>query len=574
MTFLERPNGILRREAGLHVLYLSGTWEEMATAHAALLKEEIRTGLIPFFGGFIERHMKHGPLGAMPDSLRRFAADLMESQIAGPIERALPAEQRAVLAALAAETGYTVPEVARVLSLPDAAAILTAFISESGGKALSGLGRLKIEVPGCSAVVLGPPHTKNRHLLHARNLDYDCLGTWDTHRVVSFNAPKGELKHVAFTTAGAFTSGLTGMNEAGLFLGCNVSPTWDVRPNGQAFHALQTRILSEAHNVEEAVEILRSTPRASGFNLHLSHGPSGTGCVVEYSGHHAHVRWLRQGRLCATNHYAGKKMQQYQLDAPAHTHHNSHARLDRLEALTADLTDATVADMANLMRDRLDPALGRHRPVGHIVASPLNVQSIVADVTAGETWVSNGLAPAVDSDYMGFNLHEHFNDPGAPIKKLKGVRPVQLSTEQRGTVDLFKQSYMAYIHEHDLAKARGFMVTACAADPGEPAFPMLAAMLSLQMTDMKNTRRHAKAALKVEKRPFQRAQAMTMVGYTLEAEEDRSKAVTWYQKALDTVGDDSAALVSHLRKLLTRPFGPSDLKGMRIEYMEPSIAGF
>ena len=176
MTLIEHANGTLRKEAGLHILYLHGAWEDMATAHGALLKKEIQTGLIPFFNGFIGRHMKHGPLGAFPDRVRKFAADLMESQIATNIEQALPQEQRDMLAALAKETGYPLQDVARVLSLPDAAAILTAITSKSGGKALSGLGRIKVEVPGCSAVILGPPHTKNRHLLHARNLDYDCIG--------------------------------------------------------------------------------------------------------------------------------------------------------------------------------------------------------------------------------------------------------------------------------------------------------------------------------------------------------------------------------------------------------------
>ncbi len=569
----ESTHGLHRHEAGLHLLYLKGSWEDMAEAHGKLLLPQIRRGLIPFFEGFIERHLHHGPLGATSSGFKRLAALVVERGLAAPIANALPEEQRRAVSRLAQVTGFTEREAARALSVPDAASILGALIGESRNRALRGMTGLSVQTPACTAVMLGAPNTRKGHLLHGRNLDYDCLGTWDTHRVVSFNQPKDQLAHVSFTTAGAFTSGLTGMNEAHLFVGCNTSGTWDVRPNGLAFHALHTRILSEASSILEAIEILRAQPRASGFNLHISDGKTGESCVVEYSAHHHHTRWLHGGRLVQTNHYQTEEMAPFQAEGPKHTRDNSQTRLDRLNDLVDNTNSATLADLANLMRDRTDPEHGP-RPVGHIVACPLNVQSVVANVTLAEAYVSNGEAPAMDSDYVGFNLHDHLKNPDAPLKTLRGLAPDTLTPEARASVDLFKKAYMSYIHHNQPGMARDFCAQAHQQCPGEPAYPLLAAMLSLRLAEAEPLRQFALSALPLQRRPHARALAMTMAGYAYDLEGDHSRAVTWYKKAMEALKDDSDALAEHLQERLQKPYSAKEVATLRIDFIEPNLAGF
>lgn len=570
-TYKSVPHGVHRFEHGIHFLYLEGSWEDMAEAHGRLLLPEIRKGLVPFFEGFIERHMAHGVLGGQSARLRRLVAGVVEAWIANPIDRAMPEEQKKAVVKLAEVCGYSQREVARVLSVPDAAAILGALLAESRNRTLQGIA---VGVPACSAVVLGAPHTKNGHLLHGRNLDYDCLGTWDTQRVVSFNKPSNGIGHVSFTTAGAFTSGLTGLNEEGISLGCNVSGTWDVHPGGMPFHAVHTRILSEAHNLDEALAIVASHPRASGFNLHLADGKTGEACVVEYSAHHHAVRWLHEGRLMQTNHYQTEHMQQYKMDHPPHAHQNTIARLNRLDALSSDLRDAEPTDVLAMLRDRFDEEENRHRPFGHIVACSKNVQASVVDATAQKAWVSSGQAPAMDTDFVGFDLQQHLKDPHSKLEILPLPYEDPLTPESRESIRFHQKSYMACIHHNDLGSAAELMKEAMKLDPRESGYPIILAALNLRLGKPEEARQAALRAIPLQKRPFLKALSMTLLGWANDLDGNREGAKNWYAKSLETVGDQSPALTEENQQRMKKPFTSRDAAVMRIDYLEPGVAGF
>ena len=67
---------------------------------------------------------------------------------------------------------------------------------------------------------------------------------------------------------------------------------------------------------------------------------------------------------------------------------------------------------------------------------------------------------------------------------------------------------------------------------------------------------------------------MTMAGYAYDLEGDHSRAVTWYKKAMEALKDDSDALAEHLQERLQKPYSAKEVATLRIDFIEPNLAGF
>lgn len=228
------PNGcgLLGRLDGKRVLIVAGTPEEMGAAHGALLKDLVHITIqrvVYLVGGV-----------STVESGKWFFDDMAEIQ-----RRTTP----------------HLPE--RFLAECDAMAA-AAGISQRDGR----YGNLFPEKFHCSGVAVRGKASLDGRVVHARVLDYmRDIGLQESALVGVF-LPKD---HNAWMTLGyaGFIGTVTAMNEKGLAvgeMGGRGEGNWD----GMPMSFLLRDIMERADNVEEALEILETTPRTCEYYYVLS----------------------------------------------------------------------------------------------------------------------------------------------------------------------------------------------------------------------------------------------------------------------------------------------------------------
>ncbi len=230
----QAPNGcgLLGRLEGKRVLIVSGSPEEMGAAHGALLKNEVHTT--------IERVVYLVGGASTAESGKWFFDDMAE------IER------------------RTTPHLpARFLAECDSMAA-AAGISRRDGR----YGNLFPEKFHCSGVAVRGKASPDGRVVHARVLDYMRDIGLQESAIIGVFLPRD---HNAWMTLGyaGFIGTVTAMNEKGLAVG-EMGGRGEGKWDGMPMSFLLRDIMERADNVEEALEILRATPRTCEYYYVLS----------------------------------------------------------------------------------------------------------------------------------------------------------------------------------------------------------------------------------------------------------------------------------------------------------------
>ena len=523
----------LRKTGNINVLHLQGTTQEMAMQHVQLLTKESREGLLPFMAEYLVGHVKHQQTG-----LEQLLTRGLVEGICRKVASGMPAQELRAFHAISKLIHMTPTQIDVALGSADTLLILFALgekIASFGMRA--GIARA---LPfACSGAIALPGVTTDNHLWHGRNLDYDGLGYWDDHHVIAFLKPNHGQPYGFVSTAGIHTAGLTAFNASGIVAAVNTSPTLDCSWNGEPVFGVMDRLIRQSRTLEQAVKIAEQAKIASGYNIHISHGPSGTAAVVETSYTRAGTRRPENGTLLVTNHYLDPEMA---ATIPKHILvdlRNSQARLNRLRALFANKTGIDRDFMASALRDRIGQD-GKFHPLGDVVCNLMNLSSIVADVTAGKIWVADGNAPVALGTYQGFDIHwewDHFGEaPSQPLPAIPAADPGY----DRCTF-LFQEAHKAMIHHGDREMARTFTQAALKTCPDEPHLLLIAALLSLVNNDINKATDYANAYIQTVPKNDQRLYRVhLLLAWIAQLKKDYTAADTEFSLAMDAAATEHA----------------------------------
>jgi isopenicillin-N N-acyltransferase-like protein len=157
----------------------------------------------------------------------------------------------------------------------------------------------------CSTVTLPASASPDGVARFGRNLDFPSFDIADEHTVVQIFRP-ADGRH-AFMTVGwpGMAGVLSGMNEHGLTV-ANMEVTRGVRlPAAMPYVLLYRTVLERCRTTEEAIALLRKTPRQSPNNLMIMDA-AGDRAVVELTPENVHVRRAPADEaLVSTNHHRG-----------------------------------------------------------------------------------------------------------------------------------------------------------------------------------------------------------------------------------------------------------------------------
>ncbi len=227
-------------------------------------------------------------------------------------------------------------------------------------------------------------------LLHAVNEELQLgLGIRDClERIVEVRQPKDGLASVTFGVAGQVGS-LNGINARGLAISTAALldiPKADQTAMGKLPIILVKNLLDKAQDIDQAVALIRETPKVGAFSLCLSHHLSDRLCYVEFDGKDLKVLPTAPAVISA-NH---RLMRTFASEIPKPSQH----RLNRLKDLLGGdpPKDVTSKQAQAVLRDRFDPSRGKETATPNVntLRRVDNQISIVFQPGQGHLWVTAG----------------------------------------------------------------------------------------------------------------------------------------------------------------------------------------
>jgi isopenicillin-N N-acyltransferase-like protein len=202
----------------------------------------------------------------------------------------------------------------------------------------------------CSTIALPSEAAPDGVARMGRNLDFDAGGILDKRSVLIIYHPAGKYQFAAIGWPGMIGV-LSGMNEYGLCL-ANMEVDRQMRPPmAMPYTLLYRTVLEQCRTVDEAIDLLKRTPRQSANNLMLMDA-RGDRAVAEIRPEGVTVRRGQAGTgLISTNHQRGQDT-----DTPGYcwrydSLHKTAARefgrigLPSLEGMLAKVVQGNAGDM-------------------------------------------------------------------------------------------------------------------------------------------------------------------------------------------------------------------------------------
>lgn len=245
-----------------------------------------------------------------------------------------------------------------------------------------------VQATACSCYAAYGAATRGGRLVFGRNLDFLSLGIAHRCQVIAFHKPDNGIPFLSITWPG-WCGVLTAVNMEGLCVGPLNVARLATGLVGQPYVILFRRIAQEARTCEEALALLRSTPRTFSNNVLLTQTqPVRRALVAEYTAADMAVREPREGDdfIAATNHFRklGRKVE-WQDDKG----------FRRYPTLVRTLRD---------YRGRID--LNTDVLAAPRVALPNNLHAFVAAPEERKFRLSLGRIPAANGPYRTFAYDE------------------------------------------------------------------------------------------------------------------------------------------------------------------------
>jgi isopenicillin-N N-acyltransferase-like protein len=352
--------------ASVHSFALSGDPKAIGVQHGQGLADAVRRNCEQFLHG--------------AESIFETPYELIR-EAAGSFDRFVPEEYRVEMGALAAAAGLEYEEVLALNTFLD-----TDVICES-------------EKPHCINVVAYGPATADGRLIHGRNTDFPCGEIAQrTPTVFIYRPDRGNTFLSAFWAG--FIGVVTGMNQQGLTVTEISSRSHRLSRGGVPLMILLRTILQYANDIDEALEIIRSSPRTAGFNITLSDYRVPGATCVEFDAERMETREAENSVLVVSENCLTRQMArgQYLLPCGVARHMRAHDLADQ------HYGRITRHVMMEILQDKWDPIHRREGASYNCLCNNHTAQSVVFLPDERKAWISIREVPAPDGQYVEYSL--------------------------------------------------------------------------------------------------------------------------------------------------------------------------
>jgi hypothetical protein len=277
--------------------------------------------------------------------------------------------------------------------------------------------------PGCSQLVVTGEATADARTYHGRLLDWGEVDYLLWYPVIFVRQPMDGIPHVYIGFPGNL-SPYSGINAAGLSAASNEADPVNGSEHdllGRSHVQMLGQILKHAHSLAEAEAMILAEDHMTVEQFGIADGPNRDGAAFEMTARRIGVRHLADDAVWLTNHFVAPETVGADADpaGPSTT-----LRFDRLAQLVPRDGSATrfgtfdPAELARVLRDRVDPYTGIEAPVGTFdnngsLATNGAMYAIVFSPEDLVFWAAAGTLPVPEQPFHGFSLGELLGCPDA-----------------------------------------------------------------------------------------------------------------------------------------------------------------
>ncbi|WP_241555997.1 C45 family peptidase [Leptospira yasudae] len=540
-----------RKTHPLAVVHLKGTQEEMGRQFGEIMKNIGEFEPIFDFYPVMARNLL---LGSLPRDKRNFPAKgflsmyLKFSQ--NQMRKRRPEEfSKRTIAALqaAGKTAKIEKDLFTMDAFQNSVGLLGAIQMLPELAHFGGFGKSQL-VPACTSAAVWGSHSKDGMLYHARNFDFPGVDVWDLRPVVVFCTPTNGLRYGYVTCRGADAPGITAFNEAGLTLSFHTRFHKKIGSKGLGVIDFGHKIISEAHNIDEAVEIARKHKINSTWGAIVTsfRDKGSKAAVIETNFGDMDVTYSQAGSesFVNTNHYLSPRLQNGEILASPVFYNHTLGRYKRAhQILAASRSKGTsVKDLQNLLNDTVDPSSGEFRVMGSTIRQITSVKSVVMSPEAQKLYISVGAAPTGEGPYLEIPIVWE-KSPGYKIvgpsvdlsgKKSK-TKKNQTSSTQGTAIEHYKEAMLINDNPQlggipemfdQLQQAKKLLQK-------DPALSFLQAILKLETGEWNEAIRLLEESAAYESGPFRKNQAHLWLARTQSAIGKKKTADHYYEKVMN-----------------------------------------
>jgi len=258
---------------------------------------------------------------------------------------------------------------------------------------------------GCTSFGAWNGATENRHLITARNFDWEAAEVFSRDRVVMMCEPDDGIPFISLSWAG-MAGVVSGMNRAGLSVTINGAPSALPRETASPVAMVARDVLQRAHNLAEALDIVRRAKVFVSTLWLVGSRADGKFIVIEKTPEALQIREPEGDSIICANHFQTSGLREEARNQSYVSDATSVSRQSRLTELVQSGRGAVnPARAAAFLRDRNLPG-GAFAGNGHrATLNPfIATHATVMDLTEGIFWAAS--PPNQLGKFVAFDLND------------------------------------------------------------------------------------------------------------------------------------------------------------------------
>ncbi len=268
-----------------------------------------------------------------------------------------------------------------------------------------------ISKAGCTAFGAWGDATEGGHLFTGRNFDWEAAEVFSRDRVVIMCEPDHGIPFISLAWA-SMAGVVSGMNRAGVSVSLNGAPSSLPGETATPVAMVARDVLQQAHNLDEALKILREAKVFVSTLWLLGSRADGKFIVVEKTPSATNVREPEGNTIVCANHFQTDKLKDDKRNLRYIEEATSVPRFARMsELLQTNRGTINAATVADLLRDRKLPG-GRFPGNGHraTVNALIATHATVMDLTEGVFWAAS--PPYQLGRFVAFDVNDFDRERG------------------------------------------------------------------------------------------------------------------------------------------------------------------
>jgi len=512
---------------GFTVFYLEGDWYSMGLFFGQAIKARFRGSPLEYYLESHQRVANHA-LQGYPKLLRTLSRWAIKYLLFLPIALGTYKEDREFLKGTAHGLGVSSLDLLFTYSSADAFNFLASFLTRLSRTAIP-------QVPvACSSFVAWGEATQDGSLYHGRNLDFAGGPRWSDKHIVIVLKPTQGIPSITVSGDGVYISGVSSTNAEGLSMSLHLNFTRDINLLGRNILTLASKAISQARNLEDAVEILSNNKRISGWTFILSHAPSKKGLLLELSGNRSAKVEAEKDWLVYSNCYLSRQLRETEY-APTYTWvEYNYSRYYRLKALLQEHRGSLDPALGTkILGDRLDPTCQKELALGSVVGAMANVSSVLFCPEKDRLWMALGpIPPNGAGRYIGLSLGDLFDGKAPTILEEYSGNP--LPQAKKEAVGHYSEALRLWDEEMDLRGAIQAINRAIRLQgiDKEPLFFMVRGLLLAKAGEYESAQQDFQVVLNSFLSPYRKAQALLWTGRLADLRGKRQEALEIYREVL------------------------------------------